>query len=338
MNDSIGALLRETREARRQTLEEVERATRIRVKYLAAMEAGEFNAIPSAAQTRGFLRNYSQYLGLDADQVLAEYDAPSKRTPFAGLTGALAGGRTRRPPAPAKPARPPGRVAGIGRVAGLGRARWLTADVLVGGIVIVALLGFFIWGSTRLAGVLFVSAPAATPLTLGRPSNTQTPGLTLAVELSPTATVVPPIQTLTEVPVTLNFEQTAWVSVTVDGVEEFRGLVALGNTHDYLGQTSVEVLTGNGAGVRVIYGDRDQGVLGAFGEVVLRIYTLTGAQTATASPTPAVTDTLTPTPSNTPVPSPTPRLSPTASRAPTLGPSATLRPSETPPPSPTRQP
>ncbi len=51
MDESIGAALRDTREARGLTLEDVERAIRIRAKYLAALEAGEFGAI-SASMTR----------------------------------------------------------------------------------------------------------------------------------------------------------------------------------------------------------------------------------------------------------------------------------------------
>jgi len=47
----------------------VERDTKIRVKYLSALEDGEFTELPGDVYTRGFLRNYASYLGLDADQI-----------------------------------------------------------------------------------------------------------------------------------------------------------------------------------------------------------------------------------------------------------------------------
>ena len=56
---SIGPLLRERREAMGVTLAEAEVATRIRQKYLAALEADEWDLLPGEVVGRGFLRNYS---------------------------------------------------------------------------------------------------------------------------------------------------------------------------------------------------------------------------------------------------------------------------------------
>ena len=57
MFDTIGATLRAAREARGWTIEDVEKATHIRGRYLSALEAGEIEALPSPLQARGFLRN-----------------------------------------------------------------------------------------------------------------------------------------------------------------------------------------------------------------------------------------------------------------------------------------
>jgi hypothetical protein len=378
MAETVGSLLRESREARGLTLDDAARATRIRVKYLAVIEADEFESLPSAAQARGFLRNYSEYLGLDADEVLALFDAPPRRMSFTEFARALVRPRTPPPAAPAsaRPRQAQDRGPQGGRLnpdeltaasaelpppmrPPVGRARpprllWMrrlfSADLLVGGAVVIALLAFFAWGGTRLAGVLFSATQAATPIELGRPDDTLTPNIApTAGAGTPTSQVVtlaetvapPPLQALLDVPVTLQFEQTAWVLVSVDGAETFRGMVAPGNAQEYLGATSVEVLTANGAGVRVIYGGSDQGLMGGFGQIVHRIYTLGGVVTPTASPTPEVTDTLTPRPvtdTPTPRPTPSPRFSPTPTLRPSLAPSDTPRPSETIPPSPTSNP
>jgi hypothetical protein len=54
-------------------LHRVERDTKIRSKYLAALEDGEFTELPGDVYARGFLRNYATYLGLDADEIEEEW-------------------------------------------------------------------------------------------------------------------------------------------------------------------------------------------------------------------------------------------------------------------------
>ena len=68
----VNERLRLAREARGVDLFRVERDTKIRVKYLKAMEQGQFSELPADVYARGFLRNYASYLGLDPDQ--AELD------------------------------------------------------------------------------------------------------------------------------------------------------------------------------------------------------------------------------------------------------------------------
>ena len=66
----LGARLIGARESRGLTIEDAERDTRISRRYLQALEAEQFDAIPAPVYARGFLRSYSQYLGLDPQQML----------------------------------------------------------------------------------------------------------------------------------------------------------------------------------------------------------------------------------------------------------------------------
>ena len=50
-----------------------ERDTKIRARYLAALERGDYRELPGAVYTKGFLRNYALYLGLDPDEVLLQW-------------------------------------------------------------------------------------------------------------------------------------------------------------------------------------------------------------------------------------------------------------------------
>lgn len=67
---TIGPILRERREAMGVTLAEAEVATRIRQKYLAALESDEWDLLPGEVVGRGFLRNYSTYLGIEPTEMI----------------------------------------------------------------------------------------------------------------------------------------------------------------------------------------------------------------------------------------------------------------------------
>jgi cytoskeletal protein RodZ len=67
---ATGPILRERREAMGVTLAEAEVATRIRQKYLAALESDEWDLLPGEVVGRGFLRNYSTYLGIEPTEMI----------------------------------------------------------------------------------------------------------------------------------------------------------------------------------------------------------------------------------------------------------------------------
>lgn len=69
----IGSRLREARQNRGLSLEQVEDATRIRRIFLEALEEEKFDQLPADVYARGFLRNYARFLGLDPDPLLKAY-------------------------------------------------------------------------------------------------------------------------------------------------------------------------------------------------------------------------------------------------------------------------
>jgi cytoskeletal protein RodZ len=95
----IGEMLREARMRRRIDMTEVESATKIRGKYLRALENEEWDLLPGPTFVKTFLRTYAEYLGLDPRLLVEEYrqryERPSTQdlTPFAA---SRARGRARR--------------------------------------------------------------------------------------------------------------------------------------------------------------------------------------------------------------------------------------------------
>ncbi|RPI25123.1 MAG: DUF4115 domain-containing protein, partial [Chloroflexota bacterium] len=119
------------------------------------------------------------------------------------------------------------------------------------------------------------------------------------------ATSEPTLPTVSSAPIQVYViaQQRAWMRVIVDGRVEFEGRVVSGSAYPFSGDERIEVLTGNGAGLRIIHNQADLGSMGTFGEVVARIFTLEGIQTPTPTLTPTgmpPADTTTPTPAETP--------------------------------------
>lgn len=73
------------RERKGVDLYRAERDTKIRARYLAALERGEYRELPGDVYTKGFLRNYALYLGLDPEEVVGQWrrergDTPTPKT------------------------------------------------------------------------------------------------------------------------------------------------------------------------------------------------------------------------------------------------------------------
>ena len=72
MDDGVGTKLRDARTRRKLSLQEAEAATKIRVRYLQALENEEWDQLPGDTYARAFIRTYSALLGLDGDRLAEE--------------------------------------------------------------------------------------------------------------------------------------------------------------------------------------------------------------------------------------------------------------------------
>jgi hypothetical protein len=123
----IGETLREARMRRRIDMTEVETATKIRGKYLRALENEEWDLLPGPTFVKSFLRTYAEYLGLDARLLVEEYRQRYERPATQDLT----------PFSAARRARPPRRR----RLASMGPV------LVIGGFVIVLLAVLWLLGT-----------------------------------------------------------------------------------------------------------------------------------------------------------------------------------------------
>ena len=70
---SIGEQLKQIREDKNISLEEVANATKISKRYLQAIEEGNYSLIPGQTYVIGIIRNYARYLGLDPNPIVEQY-------------------------------------------------------------------------------------------------------------------------------------------------------------------------------------------------------------------------------------------------------------------------
>jgi cytoskeleton protein RodZ len=71
----IGNSLREARHRQQYELSEIEQATKIRARYLRALEEESFDTLPAQTYVKGFLRTYADFLGLDGQLYVDEYNS-----------------------------------------------------------------------------------------------------------------------------------------------------------------------------------------------------------------------------------------------------------------------
>jgi len=69
----LGELLRKARDQRGLTLDDIQETTKIRKRYLEAIESGDHTVLPGPFYVRAFVKNYSEAVGLDPDEVLRLY-------------------------------------------------------------------------------------------------------------------------------------------------------------------------------------------------------------------------------------------------------------------------
>src|SRR3954449_10920918 len=147
----IGAQLRETRMRRRIDISEVEAATKIRAKYLRALENEEWSLLPGPTFVKTFLRTYAEYLDLDARSMLEEYRQRYERPATTELTpfGPGMGGR---PPRRRRPVLGPAGLGGAGRGGGgpppRRRRPVLGPWVLVAGVFVGLIAALYVLGTS----------------------------------------------------------------------------------------------------------------------------------------------------------------------------------------------
>jgi cytoskeletal protein RodZ len=287
----LGQLLVEARTARGWDLADVEAATRIRQKYLDALENGRFADLPRGAVARGFLRTYARFLDLDVEDLIRRYTQESgdvgNEVPIAE---------------PGKPRLVDYRPLEVELMDTRPTMDWLYWVIAL--VIVAAIGGGGWWALNRNVGwnplAAFGPEPTATPTPTAtrwvvtatpRPSPTNTatvPAPTSDLLPLPTPTVEPtmtptPSPTFTpevvaQIALEMRIAQRAWVKVVVDGEIVEQKTLEAGESRFWEASQSIFIRTGNGAGVILTLNGEELGAMGKVGEVVERVWVVDQGQ------------------------------------------------------------
>ena len=253
---SFGERLKLEREKRGITLEEVAGATKISVRNLKALELEKFDQLPGGIFNRGFVRAYAKHLGLDEEQVVADYlEAAGEALPSRGAPGA-----------PADPNAEAGEQSGM------------FVQVPWGALAGLLVLGTLLWvhyshRKTPQEGTGEAqSAPEARNAFAPVPGNNSRTGTATAPKSELAASAKAGFE------ISLQARDNVWLALAVDDKPSTEATLLPGQSMTIHGSNQVTLKIGNVAGLGVFFNGRAVSVKGTPGQVRTLTFTSSGLQ------------------------------------------------------------
>mgnify|MGYP003857624737 CR=1 FL=1 len=224
----VGRRLREARISLGYTLDDLEERTKIRKRYLAALEEERFGDLPGRVYAKAFLRTYARFLDLDPEELAAQFDQAfpvEKSEPLEIKHSPVA----RRPR----------------------YTNYLVVLCIIGGLLIFNALYRALGGPDE---------NATQP-----PENTPPRQLVEEPKQKPGQVAQQPQGVNLKLDVT---GDACWTQVVVDGKPAFEGMLTGGDVQVFQGREKIWIKLGNAGAVRIEFNGKEIGYLGKTGEVV----------------------------------------------------------------------
>ena len=226
----FGEHLKREREMRGVSLNEISAATRIGTRFLEAIENDHWNELPGGAFNRGFIRSIARYLGLDEDNLVAEYSLETS-----------ADANTRAAAQFVKPGRNWRPVVG--------------AAVILLALLAAGLLVHHFFGSGLMAMLHRPQSPAASAASSVPASpdiQRSVPNQTKAQpgRASGDAQASDPVPGAT-LALSIGIEKPGYLKVVADGQTVFHERVRAGYSHNFQARSTLEIVSSRASGVRL---------------------------------------------------------------------------------------
>lgn len=254
----IGDLLRRERERQNLSIKDIEKATSIRALYIDAIEKGEYKTLPGEVYAKGFVRNYANYLELNANEIVNAFNEEMHPQEELQESAGSSSAEEARQEQSAERNREEYRGPKITSLEsypmeksshGVRNALMVAAAVFV--VAFAALIAF--------GGDEEPSAPAPRAKTQTQQGQKQTEAA--------------PKPAADGVEMKLSFTDRCWTEVVVDGKTEFEGTAEKGKVLTLKGKDKVRITAGNAGALHYSLNGKDMGAIGQKGEVVEKTFT-----------------------------------------------------------------
>ncbi len=247
---SVGEELRRERELRGISLEEIADETKIGIRILEAIDADRMEVIPGAFYRRASLKAYAQYLGLDADRILATYEFRSAADTVTSQFPHVEPGRVENP-------------------AGTRAKKWLALIVAVLGLSGAAMMVWPVVGTPGMPPPRSgtppeemsqqVTAAAASPVIRNEAAPASGPVIRAEIDEAPAEELA--------LRLIIKVDEPCWLEVRADGEIAAQGLMLRGFEKKIQAEVELRLWLGNAGGVSIWLNERPGVSLGRPGQV-----------------------------------------------------------------------
>ena len=266
-----GDILRRERERQKLTIQDIEQGTSIRAVYIEALEKGDYDKLPGEVYAKGFVKNYANFLNLDAEKLSKEFTSEIAPAVVEVAEGEVAFEDNKIEETPASNFPKSGKT----KITELKEPNMKIKHsgnnssnmFVIAAVVIIALFAGGAWyylknNSDTVANVnppqsaeVEQQQPAENPVTNPVENPVSAAGLQDGVNIQAT------------------FSGNCWTRVYVDGAFAYEGIPNAGQVFDWHGVQFVTIRAGNAGAIDITMNGQPIGKLGNEGEVLERTFT-----------------------------------------------------------------
>ena len=279
----LGDLLRETREQKKLSLEDVEQGTNIRKLYIKSIEDGDYDKLPGEVFLKGFIKTYGKFLGLNSLELIEQY----KKEKNASTSEKEVEPTNQVQEQPVSPAQPPKveekitektaeptKRKNIPKIdsllvnqAYLQPTKSNSKKYFLVIIILIVIIG---------SAVFFLSSQDTSdtkaPVHTTQQESTQQP--------EQQAQQPAPAPVVNGAEVTAVFNEDCWTEVKVDGNVVLSETVKKGSNLNWKGNNQIDITVGNAGAIDITFNNQPVGKLGDIGAVVTKSFVAPNAQNA----------------------------------------------------------
>jgi cytoskeletal protein RodZ len=259
---SFGEQLKREREKRSITLDDISVTTKISTRMLRALEEDHFEQLPGGIFNKGFIRAYAKCVGLDEDQIIAEYLVASgeEEPPSAALPEPP--NRREEPAAPPREDKP-----------------WSIPWGSLAIVLLLAAVGLAVWRNrTRFEAEQAVAPPVEPAVNAPAPAQ---PAPQPRAEDTPATPAPAPMMIL------VRAHDDCWISATADGKNVFTGMLTANGVKKVSAQHQAVIKAGNVGAVDISFNGTKVPTDGQPGQVKAFSFDESGLSTVTSTEAPA---------------------------------------------------